>query len=197
MPRVRADDYDAKTQTILDSAASLFAKVGYPNAKMQDIAKACGASKSMLYHYFPSKDDVLYALLHEHLQSTIEAIEQIDPARSPEQRFRLLIEIYIQKSTQTRTRHVVAMNDVKYLSGAPLKKIVELERQVMRLFEAALAALDPALPGKLVAPYSMLLTGMLSWVDLWYRPNGPMKPDELVDRVAQLFLHGFLAAKKV
>ena len=171
--------------------------MGYPNAQLKEIAKACGASKSMLYHYFPSKDDVLYALLHEHLQSTIEAIEQIDPARSPEQRFRLLIEIYIQKSTQTRTRHVVAMNDVKYLSGAPLKKIVELERQVMRLFEAALAALDPALPGKLVAPYSMLLTGMLSWVDLWYRPNGPMKPDELVDRVAQLFLHGFLAAKKM
>jgi AcrR family transcriptional regulator len=151
----------------------------------------------MLYHYFPSKDDVLYALLHEHLQSTIDAIEQIDPARSPEERFRLLIEMYIQKSTQTRTRHVVAMNDVKYLSGAPLKKILELERQVIKLFEASLAALDPELPGKLVAPYSMLLTGMLSWVDLWYRPNGPMKRDELVERVAQLFLHGFLAAKTV
>ena len=63
--------------------------------------------------------------------------------------------------------------------------------------ERALAALDPALPGKLVAPYSMLVTGMLSWVDLWYRPSGPMKPDELVERVAQLFLHGFLAAKKL
>src|SRR5438874_2583900 len=64
MPRVRADDYDIKTQAILDSAAALFAKVGYPNAKMQDIAKACGATKSMLYHYFPTKDDLLFAMLN-------------------------------------------------------------------------------------------------------------------------------------
>ncbi len=197
MSREQAADYEEKKKAILDAAAALFARVGYPNAQLKEVAKACGASKSMLYHYFPSKDDVLYALLHEHLQSTIDAIEQIDPARSAEERFRLLIEIYIQKSTQTRTRHVVAMNDVKYLSGAPLKKILELERQVIKLFEASLEALDPNLPGKLVAPYSMLLTGMLSWVDLWYRPNGPMKPDELVERVAQLFLHGFLAARKV
>jgi AcrR family transcriptional regulator len=197
MSREQAADYEEKKKAILDAAAGLFARVGYPNAQLKEVAKACGASKSMLYHYFPSKDDVLYALLHEHLQSTIDAIEQIDPARSPEERFRLLIEIYIQKSTQTRTRHVVAMNDVKYLSGAPLKKILELERRVMRLFEAALAALDPELPGKLVAPYSMMLTGMLSWIDLWYRPNGPLKQDELVERVAQLFLHGYFAAKKL
>ncbi|RZI78302.1 MAG: TetR family transcriptional regulator, partial [Variovorax sp.] len=38
MPRVRSDDYDAKSLSIMDSAAALFAKVGYPNAKMQDIA---------------------------------------------------------------------------------------------------------------------------------------------------------------
>ena len=197
MSREQAADYQDKKKAILDAAATLFAEVGYPNAQLKEVAKACGASKSMLYHYFFSKDDVLFALLHEHLQSTIDAIEQIDAKKSPEARVRLLIEIYIQKSTQTRTRHVVAMNDVKYLSGAPLKKILELERRVIRLFEAALAALDPELPGKLVAPYSMMLTGMLSWIDLWYRPNGPLKPHELVDRVAQLFLHGFMAAKKV
>jgi AcrR family transcriptional regulator len=76
MPRVRSDDYDAKTHAILDSAAVLFAKVGYPSAKMQDIAKACGASKSMLYHYFPTKDDLLYAMLEEHLQRVIVALEE-------------------------------------------------------------------------------------------------------------------------
>ena len=196
MSREQAADYEEKKKAILDAAAGLFAKVGYPNAQLKEVAKACGASKSMLYHYFPSKEDVLFALLNEHLQSTIDAIEQIDKTRSAEERFRLLIEIYIQKSTQTRTRHVVAMNDVKYLAGAPLKKILELERKVIRLFEGALAALDPELPSRLVAPYSMLLTGMLSWVDLWYRPSGPLKPDELVERVSQLFLHGFMAAKK-
>jgi AcrR family transcriptional regulator len=83
MPRVRSDDYDAKTHAILDSAAALFAKVGYPSAKMQDIAKACGASKSMLYHYFPTKDDLLYAMLEEHLQRVIVALEEALAADPP------------------------------------------------------------------------------------------------------------------
>ena len=75
MSRVRADDYDTKYQSILDSAAALFADVGYPSAKMQNIAKACDASKSMLYHYFPTKDDLLLALLSEHLERLLAEIK--------------------------------------------------------------------------------------------------------------------------
>ena len=44
MPRVRSDDYEAKSQAIMDCAAALFAKEGYPSAKMQDVAAACGAT---------------------------------------------------------------------------------------------------------------------------------------------------------
>src|SRR5664279_811352 len=63
MPRVRSDDYETKGNAILDCAAILFAREGYPSAKMQDIAVACGATKSMLYHYYPTKDDLLFAML--------------------------------------------------------------------------------------------------------------------------------------
>jgi AcrR family transcriptional regulator len=43
---------------------------------MQDIAKACGATKSMLYHYFPTKDDLLFAMLMEHLERVVQSVEE-------------------------------------------------------------------------------------------------------------------------
>src|SRR4051794_30105172 len=102
MPRVRSDDYDTKSQAIMDCAASLFAKEGYPSAKMQDIAKACGATKSMLYHYYPTKDDLLFAMLHEHLERVLAAIEEsIGTAGTPKERLQTMVEVYTQKSAQS------------------------------------------------------------------------------------------------
>src|SRR3954466_12026300 len=107
MPRVRSDDYESKAQAIMDCAASLFAKVGYPNAKMQDVAKACGATKSMLYHYYPTKDDLLFAMLEEHLADMVTAIEEVKGMPLPiQERFDAFVATYVQKSTHSRRRHV-------------------------------------------------------------------------------------------
>lgn len=195
MPRVRAGDYDAKSQAILDSAAALFARVGYPNAKMQDIAEACGASKSMLYHYFPAKDDLLFAMLEEHLEKVIAAIKEATGSGSARERFAAFVQVYAQKSAQSRRRHVIAMNDVKFLPRALQTPLLELETRVVDLAAGLLRELNPGLPDELYKPYTMLLLGMLNWTDYWYKPGGNIKPQELCERVSRLFLRGFLAEK--
>lgn len=192
MPRPQADDYDDKKNAILDAAAVLFARDGYPNTKLQDIARACGASKSMLYHYFGAKEDLLFALLSDHLQQMIAAIGQIDAGLPPQQRFAELIEVYARKSAQVRTRHIVAMNDVKHLGRAQQRRIVAMQRRIVAGIGTALRELDPGLPDDLDGAYAMLLVGMLNWTDLWYDPKGRIPPDELCARISTLFLHGFL-----
>lgn len=194
MPRVRADDYDEKTRAIMDAAAALFARTGYPSAKMQDIAKACGASKSMLYHYFPSKDDLLFAMLKEYLELVIASLEQTrDEIANPRDRFAAFIRTYVQKSAQARRRNIVATFDLKYLPPAQQAPLLQLESRVIQLTSEILAAVNPGLERPLYKPYALMLVGMLNWVDTWYRPSGAMKQEELCDRLARLFLKGFLA----
>jgi AcrR family transcriptional regulator len=196
MPRVRSDDYEAKSQAIMDCAAALFAKEGYPSAKMQDVAKACSATKSMLYHYFPTKDDLLFAMLQEHLQRLIQAVDEALASRhSPRERLQQVVEVYTQKSAQSRRRHMVAMNDVKYLPKAKQAPLIELQRQLTDRVARLLRELNPGLPDMVYKPYTMMLIGMLNWSDFWYRPSGPMKPQELCERMTRLFLKGFLAEK--
>jgi AcrR family transcriptional regulator len=196
MPRVRADDYDTKSRAILDSAAALFAKVGYPNAKMQDIAQACGATKSMLYHYFPTKDDLLFAMLEDHLERLIASVEETqDVSKSIKDRFLAFVETYAQKSAQSRRRHVIAMNDVKFLPKAQQTPLLALEKRVTAQVAAMLKELNPGLPRDVYKPYTMMLLGMLNWTDYWYKPGGTMKPAELCERMSRLFLKGFLSEK--
>lgn len=193
MPRARATDYDAKAQAILDSAAALFAKDGYPGAKMQDVAKTCGATKSMLYHYFPAKDDLLFAMLEEHLEKVIAGIEEVCASPGTTQdRFAALVVVYVQKSAQSRRRHTIAQNDVKYLPKAMQTPLFALEKRVCDLIAGQLQLLKPGLPGHTYKPYAMLLIGMLNGTDVWFSPSGSMKMPELCDRISRLFLQGFM-----
>ncbi|MEO8298316.1 MAG: TetR/AcrR family transcriptional regulator [Burkholderiales bacterium] len=194
MSRVRADDYEDKMQAILDAAAALFAKTGYPSAKMQDIATACGATKSMLYHYFPTKDDLLFAMLDQHLQSVLKAVEQVMGERGTAvQRLSSFVLAYAQKSAQSRRRHIIAMNDVKYLPADRQAPLLAMEVKIIDLVAALLHEVHPGLSKDFYTPYTMMLIGMLNWTDTWYRPGGKIKPQDLCERMARLFLHGFLA----
>lgn len=196
MTRVRSDDYDAKSQSIMDSAAALFAKVGYPNAKMQDIAQACGATKSMLYHYFPAKDDLLSAMLTEHLEKVIFSVDEAVTGSKPaKDRFADFVFTYAQKSAQSRRRHVIAMNDMKFLPKNMQAPLRQLEKKVTDQVADLLREVNPGLKDDVYKPYAMMLLGMLNWTDYWYRPGGPMKSDELCERITRLFLLGFMAEK--
>lgn len=196
MPRVRSDDYEAKSHAIMDCAAALFAKEGYPSAKMQDVAKACGATKSMLYHYFPTKDDLLYAMLMEHLARVVQGVEEAVASNgSARERLLKMVETYTQKSTQSRRRHMIAMQDVKYLPKPKQAPLIELQRKLTDRVSDLLQQLNPGLPQEVYKPYTMMLIGMLNWTDMWYRPSGPVKPQELCDRMSRLFLKGFMAEK--
>ena len=56
----------------LDAAAELFAEIGYEAATMTAIAERSGSGIGTLYHYFPDKQSMAFALLNQYAQE-IEA----------------------------------------------------------------------------------------------------------------------------
>ena len=135
-------------------------------------------------------------MLEDHLSKLIAAIEEaVGAEKSARGRFDAFVQVYVQKSAQSRRRHVTAMNDVKFLPKALQQPILALERRLIERITALLDDLNPSLGAALCKPYAMLLLGMVNWTDFWYRPTGPLKPPELCDRISRLFLKGFLAEK--
>ena len=50
MARPQSPDYEQRREAILSAAARLYATKGFPGASVAELAKACGASKSLIYH---------------------------------------------------------------------------------------------------------------------------------------------------
>jgi AcrR family transcriptional regulator len=63
MPRVIQDYKIRAKKRIIEAAIKVFAKKGYHQAKMTDIAKEVGVSKGTLYQYFKSKEDLFEAVV--------------------------------------------------------------------------------------------------------------------------------------
>ncbi len=59
MARTKAASFDAQRAAIRDAAARLFADKGYASASIADLARACGVSKALMYHYYRDKEDLL------------------------------------------------------------------------------------------------------------------------------------------
>ena len=86
MARQRAANYDAKRMAIRDAAAALFAEHGFDVSSMSDLALRCATTKSSLYHYYKSKEEI-NDILDEHIDRGLRIVreaaaegEMADPA---------------------------------------------------------------------------------------------------------------------
>ncbi len=89
MARTIAKDHDQKREQILKKAASVFADQGFDRASMTLLAKECGISKANIYHYYDSKDAILYDILETYLRELRDRICNIDlTGLGPEEKLR-------------------------------------------------------------------------------------------------------------
>ena len=194
MTRARAEDYEDKRQLILVKAAEHIAGKGFELTTMLEVARACGASKSHLYHYFPSKEDLLHAIVREHITVQVRQLHSI--ARGTQdapQRLALFIDCFVQGAARSRNEHLILMNDLKFLPPVQREEIRRLEIEMTEMLEGLLCEVNPDLMAQQRArkPYSLLLFGMMIWTFSWYRRSGDIKPRELARRISDLFIHGF------
>jgi AcrR family transcriptional regulator len=194
MARTRAEDFEEKQRSILLDAASVFASQGMEKASMSQIAAAAGVSKSLLYHYYPSKDALIFAIIETHLAELDAALAAADGSNGPpEARLRVLIGTVLEKYRGADDQHKVQLNAAPALSDEQRAAITAIERRIVARFSAVLAEINPGLGNghhALLMPVTMSLFGMLNWVYMWFREGGPISREDYADLVTRLMLEG-------
>jgi AcrR family transcriptional regulator len=193
MARTRANDYDKKRLGILSRSAALFAAHGYTGTSITMIAEACGVSKALMYHYYSSKDAVLFDLLSDHLQHLVAVVEAASqsPSDGKETLFAIsaaLLEAYRGADAE----HQVQIASLKLLPAAQQEILKEMERKLVALVSDALLAAIPAIANKrhLLKPLTMSFFGMLNWHYLWFREGKGLTRDKYARMVTALILAG-------
>jgi AcrR family transcriptional regulator len=193
MARVRAADYGEKQQLIRDRAAALFAARGFAATSIADIAAACGTAKSLVYHYFGAKDDILYDLLRDHMARLVAGAEAaLAAAADPRERLRAFVRAEIALYVGARDRHRLLLNALGDLPPERRDEIKALERKLVELVRELCVALNPALArdSALATATAMSVFGLINWTHTWYRPDGPIAPAAYAELAATMLLDG-------
>jgi AcrR family transcriptional regulator len=189
MARPQSPDYDLRRDAMLRAAARLFARQGFAGASISDLAKACCTSKSLIYHYFPSKEAILLEVMSSHLDALVEAADQATRGGSPEEKLRALAREFMALYVDARDSHKVLLNELDSLAAGPRGEVIGKQRRIIASVEDLIREIRPG-TGSLALPLAMLFFGMINWTHTWFRPEGQVSAGQLADMAVNLVLDG-------
>jgi AcrR family transcriptional regulator len=183
--------------TVLDIAVAAFNDRGYEATSMEVLAQRLGTTKSALYYHVTGKEDLLRLALDRAL-SELELVLTREGATvgSAEDRLRFVMRGAVE----------VLVKDLPYVTLLlRLRGNTEVERQSLarRLdFNNAVAKLvdeardDGTMRADIDArTTTKLLFGMINSIVEWYRPDGPVTPDQIAADVISVAFQGLARSR--
>jgi AcrR family transcriptional regulator len=197
MARTQAADYDERKLAIVEAAASLFATHGFNGASVADIADRCKTSKSLIYHYYEAKEDILYDVMISHVRALeAAATDALRGSAGPDQKLRDLTQLFMALYVGAADRHKVLLNDLDYLPKSRRAEIVEVQRGLIESVRQLLVDIEPGLKRRDGASLTaaMLFFGTINWTHTWFDAKGAVSAEALADMAVDLTLGGLARA---
>lgn len=170
---------------IREAAVSLIARYGYEAVSMRRLAEEVGVQAAALYRYFPTKEELLFTLMREHMEGLIASWQAADPAGSDEaKRLAAFVKNHIIFHVARRHSTHVSNMELRSLSPEKLTAILKLrttyEKELRRILREGSAAgaflVDDA---ELTA---MAIIQMITGVIVWFRPDERLSVAEVADK---------------
>src|SRR4051794_310291 len=87
-----------KRAAILRAAINIFARNGYFNSKVSDIAAEAGIADGTVYLYFKSKDEILHSVFDRAMEEFIsEGKRELADVSDPAAKLRRIAELHLEK----------------------------------------------------------------------------------------------------
>lgn len=196
MARTQSENYGDIRREILRRSAALFARLGYPNASIADLAKANRISRGLLYHYFDSKEKILAEMLAGHLDFLLGEVRKASQrGADAEARFRQTVRAMVLVNADSKDLQIVLLHDLHNLKAADRAAIVKKQRDIIAILAELVRACDSRrkIDPRTLMVQTMMLIGMINYTYIWYDPAGPVTPAEYAELVSRTYLGGLEA----
>ncbi|MEX0303686.1 MAG: TetR/AcrR family transcriptional regulator [Leisingera sp.] len=194
MARTIAKDHDQKRAQILKSAAKVFAEAGYDRASMTQLARECGISKANIYHYYDSKDAVLFGLLDTYLSDLRDRVCSVElDGYGPDDRLRRIVGEIMLAYQGADHEHQVQIGAMGALPEEQQKLLRAYQREMVQFVSDALAAVAPEVfegESAKLRGATMSVFGMLNWYYMWNSGAGSKAREDYARLAAELVLNG-------
>jgi AcrR family transcriptional regulator len=196
MARTQALDYDKRRLAIMETAAKLYATNGFLGTSVAQIADACKTSKSLLYHYYPSKEDILFDVMDSHVIGLLAAAHEVEGLdATPSEKVHRLADALMDIYVGAQSHQKVLLNELGNLAEDRRSLIVAHQRELLAIVDTMVLALRPDLASAKAERrvLVMLFFGMLNWTHTWYDVEGAVRPAVFADMASEMFLKGLNA----
>jgi AcrR family transcriptional regulator len=186
---------DERLVRIYHTAAQIFDKKGYDATSLNDIAEAVGLTKAGLYHYIPSKELLLFEVMNYAMDCVdAEVLSPVESIEDPEERLRTLAARYAKLIIERGQQMTIVVYEETGLTSEHLRQITHRRRAFYEAVrdtvrsgqeQGKFPGVDPSLA-------ALCFFGAMMWMAHWYRPDGRLSSDEVVEEIRKLMIDKML-----
>jgi AcrR family transcriptional regulator len=181
-------------ERLLHVATRLFARHGFESTSVQDIVDAAGVTKGAMYHYYGSKDDLLYEVYHQLLSMQTAHMEAI--AAGPgtaEERLRAAASDVVITTCENLDHMIVFFRSLHMLPDDKQTQVRAERRLYQEKFRALVdegvtaGTFRSDISSDIVVHYFLSVVNQLG---SWYKPEGSLSPTQVADLFTDLLIGG-------
>lgn len=187
-----------KRELILRAATRVFARNGYFNSKVADIARAADVADGTVYLYFKSKEDILHSIFDRSVDEAVaEAKKLIESTADPREKLRQIAMLHLERLGADRDLAVVFQVELrgstKFMEEFSKAGFAEYLALIRSTFEEGQAAgvFRRELNAKVVA--KILFGALDEMATNWILSKRRYKLAPMADQVLDIFLNGVRA----
>jgi len=184
--------FDRRLADVLAHASRIFCEKGYEGASMRDLSRATRMSLAGLYHYFESKEDLLYLIQKHTFTTIIDTLRQkLEGSTDPEERLRIFVHNHLEYSLANKEAMKVLVHEDDTLKNGRGAEIAAIKREYYHicfdLLEDLRRAKGLEFSGRLAV---LSLFGMINWIYTWHNPRVDADAGALARHMSDIFLRG-------
>jgi AcrR family transcriptional regulator len=193
-----ATRFDRRLGQILDHATEVFCEKGYEGASMRDLSRASGMSLAGLYHYFQSKERLLFLVQKNTFTTILETLKsRLENVTDPERRIRIFILNHLEYFVSNQQGLKVLSHEDESLKNGLSSEIAAIKREYYRI---CLGLMEDLRRKRRLDFNSrtavMSLFGMINWIYTWYNPRVDGNASALAERMGDIVLNGIVQGTK-
>ncbi len=182
-------------ENVLAAAVQLFAEYGYHAAPLRDIARMAGIQAASIYYHYANKEALLVEIMESHMRQLNTNLEYILRDQSdPLQRLYAAIANHIRLHTTYKNEFFIIDTEIRALEGNNRTNILALRDRYETLLQELLRdGMDKGIFRQSdVKVSSYAIIAMCTEVATWFRPNGRLNVQQVIDIYSKMITQGLL-----
>ena len=193
MSRTAGSHGPATLAAIRKSGLRLIYEHGYEALTLRELAADVGILSGSLYNHIKTKQDLLFTLVRDHMTDLLENLNRaLDGRLDPSEALAAFVRLHVTYHMERRYEVYIANSELRSLEPANRATIVAMrqayELRLIEILNRGAAAGRFRVADTRVGAFAII--AMLTGICTWYRPDGPLGPEQIVALHTDLVMRG-------